>query len=498
MYASSDIPELAKANFDRLARNFHLWYASSMFSISDLMFSFRGVHEWDHLPYYNLTGLHGDIPVDGSQVFDNSDKGIVPPKLDPSEVNRVEDEAGLEYENDEDIGDASRGSYGLAYEEQMLHDIIVHDSAEKVSEEYRAPKIETEQGVGDASRGYSYGLAYEEQMLHDIIVHDSAEKVSEEYRAPKIETQQGVGEASRGYYSTSFEEDEQYHVIVNNKDEKVIEEYGDPESVEVLEVQLANVIKPDSSELDEALQQDEVNKPSDLRMPQAQETVPPADDVNFEEQGKAELNGQPVLNSYIAETHTDILEAGEFHVECGDMELTISEEITTSSDAASLVNKQNPRAVDLPPNVLAILLLVVPLIAATIFNYSRKDKSRTRRDGSREKQFEKKLDRSLPGNCPSVVDMVGESCPSEMSSFQKYTSYSSRGLKSSNKAQSVEKKPNKNLRRESLASSADYSMSSSYGSFTTYEKIPSKNGHGDEEVITPVRRSSRIRKVTSS
>ncbi|KAL3614290.1 hypothetical protein CASFOL_042364 [Castilleja foliolosa] len=37
----------------------------------------------------------------------------------------------------------------------------------------------------------------------------------------------------------------------------------------------------------------------------------------------------------------------------------------------------------------------------------------------------------------------------------------------------------------------------SYGSFTTYEKIPIKNEYGEEEIITPVRRSSRIRKITS-
>ncbi|KAJ4889206.1 hypothetical protein Rs2_28954 [Raphanus sativus] len=55
---------------------------------------------------------------------------------------------------------------------------------------------------------------------------------------------------------------------------------------------------------------------------------------------------------------------------------------------------------------------------------------------------------------------------------------------------------NSKLRRESMASSAsEYSVGSfSYGSFTTYEKIPIKSGDGEEEMITPVRRSSRIRK----
>ncbi|KAL6894496.1 hypothetical protein ACP4OV_008594 [Aristida adscensionis] len=38
-------------------------------------------------------------------------------------------------------------------------------------------------------------------------------------------------------------------------------------------------------------------------------------------------------------------------------------------------------------------------------------------------------------------------------------------------------------------------QSSSYGSFTTYEKIPAKKKNKDDEVMTPVRRSSRLRNV---
>ncbi|KAL1534482.1 hypothetical protein AAHA92_30657 [Salvia divinorum] len=56
----------------------------------------------------------------------------------------------------------------------------------------------------------------------------------------------------------------------------------------------------------------------------------------------------------------------------------------------------------------------------------------------------------------------------------------------------VESSERRYSKRESLASS---SGSPSYGSFTTYERIPIKaNGYGEEEIMTPVRRSSRIRK----
>ncbi|GAB2268080.1 hypothetical protein Dimus_003058 [Dionaea muscipula] len=97
---------------------------------------------------------------------------------------------------------------------------------------------------------------------------------------------------------------------------------------------------------------------------------------------------------------------------------------------------------------------------------------------------------------PVEVDMGSEPCPSEMSSFQKSTScYSSRkGVKVADEVQSQERrKPRRSHKRESLASSSEYTVgsSTSYGSFTTYGIIHSKNG--DEEVVTPVRRSSRIR-----
>ncbi|GFP88662.1 hypothetical protein PHJA_001009900 [Phtheirospermum japonicum] len=96
---------------------------------------------------------------------------------------------------------------------------------------------------------------------------------------------------------------------------------------------------------------------------------------------------------------------------------------------------------------------------------------------------------------------IGESlCPSEMSSFQNSKREETRGGASG--AQSLEGKTRRyQSKRESLASSSsEFTMGSqqpSYGSFTTFEKIPIKNAYGEEEIITPVRRSSRIRKFTS-
>ncbi|XP_073311959.1 uncharacterized protein [Primulina huaijiensis] len=95
------------------------------------------------------------------------------------------------------------------------------------------------------------------------------------------------------------------------------------------------------------------------------------------------------------------------------------------------------------------------------------------------------------------VDLLGGSCPSEISSFQK--SYEE--MQGANEVQSLENKPKRYSKRESLASSSGYSTGSqSYGSFTTYERIPVKHANTDEdvEVITPVRRSSRLRNQITS
>ncbi|KAL3621058.1 hypothetical protein CASFOL_035970 [Castilleja foliolosa] len=96
---------------------------------------------------------------------------------------------------------------------------------------------------------------------------------------------------------------------------------------------------------------------------------------------------------------------------------------------------------------------------------------------------------------------IGESsCPSEASSYYRNSKREeTRG--GASEAQSLEgktKRHHNQSKRESLASSSsEFTMGGSYGSFTTYEKISIKNDYGEEEIITPVRRSSRIRKFTS-
>ncbi|GAB4853399.1 hypothetical protein Ancab_017577 [Ancistrocladus abbreviatus] len=170
----------------------------------------------------------------------------------------------------------------------------------------------------------------------------------------------------------------------------------------------------------------------------------------------------------------------------------------------------------LAPSNLGVCLLLMTLLGATLFTYMKLTKGSLENAAPLAKNefpadefvskplpvasnMESSFHKS-PSSCsgPIEVDMHGESCPSELSSFQKSSSYSNKkGLMGADEAQSQERKSRRNYTRDSLASSSDYTAGSiSYGSFTTYSIIHLKDG--DDDVVTPVRRSSRIRdKVTS-
>ncbi|KAF8404797.1 hypothetical protein HHK36_009686 [Tetracentron sinense] len=166
-------------------------------------------------------------------------------------------------------------------------------------------------------------------------------------------------------------------------------------------------------------------------------------------------------------------------------------------------------------NVLGIFPVILTLMAATAFVYLKQEKiSAPEAAITVEQLLAKKLissstsasredpyqERTSSRNWAAEVEMVGESCPSEMSSsYQKSSSISRKSRERVKEVQSHERKHRRNSNRESMASFSEFSAASpSYGSFTTFEKIHSKHGCGDEEDVTPVRRSSRIRKQITS
>ncbi|XP_072957287.1 uncharacterized protein [Typha angustifolia] len=97
-------------------------------------------------------------------------------------------------------------------------------------------------------------------------------------------------------------------------------------------------------------------------------------------------------------------------------------------------------------------------------------------------------------NSPIYIEMMGDSGSLALSSSLNNNSFSSSGSQRSRKVkEEATLSHEKRLRRESAVSS-----STSYGSFTTYEKISAKKGNREGEAMTPIRRSSRIRNLVTS
>ncbi|KAE9448424.1 hypothetical protein C3L33_19678, partial [Rhododendron williamsianum] len=229
----------------------------------------------------------------------------------------------------------------------------------------------------------------------------------------------------------------------------------------------------------------------------------------------------PSLTSHDPEFRPDVGEILEIKPEiadAGEVQGAIIESATAEANPKSHLEMSTPLgdvstsvSVNGSENTFSVhymqtvSLLASALVAATAIAvvYLKHQRITTTPSDAVDPCLTQKLRTSTPQShiWTADVDIVGESCPSEMSSFQNSMSYSKKGaLRGENEIQSQEAKQRKvPKRRESLASSSDYSMGSpSYGSFTTYEKIPIKHRSGEEEIVTPVRRSSRFKNQVTS
>ncbi|RZC49151.1 hypothetical protein C5167_017577 [Papaver somniferum] len=158
--------------------------------------------------------------------------------------------------------------------------------------------------------------------------------------------------------------------------------------------------------------------------------------------------------------------------------------------------------------VMQISLVLLTLISCAAFLYMRSKKASTLEpvetlqpkklvSSSTSTSIDSKrpqIERFCSQNWEIEEEVVaGHSGPSGMSSdFQNSSSCKDRESERENEVQSSQGHPIS--RNPDVESSSNYSVGSvSYGSFTTYEKLHNKHGYGDE-VVTPVRRSNRIRK----
>ncbi|PSS26152.1 Swi5-dependent recombination DNA repair protein [Actinidia chinensis var. chinensis] len=230
-----------------------------------------------------------------------------------------------------------------------------------------------------------------------------------------------------------------------------------------------------------------------------------------QEQNSIAFENQLGLDPKVPELEVVVLEVNPEFVETGEVQAdneNFGAKFESNVQDASFGAVPRSESVDYSRNwpedkfSVAISLLALALMAPILFVYLKHRRITTAPNTAAllEPLMTKKPMISSHTS-PAEVDLVGESCPSEMSSVQKSSSYSKQGVRGADdETQSQLRKERRVSKRESLASSSEYSMDTtpSYGSFTTYEKIPNKHGCGDEEIATPVRRSSRIKNQVTS
>ena len=519
-YVPPELSEYARQSFEALAHKVQLWLHQCICYTHNLINSFRGGHNLGSLQYANLTILVGDGIVDGQFAFDQSILG--------SKVK---------------------------YEEKVSAPISAAEVDIKLADEWDQPSTADEdikEVAGDNNDGYFDGVPDPEE----VSVPESEEVnllPKSELTGPgkEVVIQESAETAANVVkLQSNIDLEDQFLLIPQNaeiqpeilnsmqcqgRDDYSSADIESPAAVDNFEIlEGAATENPRSSEGVNLLPQSEVTGPGKSTQEAIQESAETAANV-VKLQSNMDLEDQFVLIPQAAEIQPEILNSmqsqGRDGISSAGIESLVAEDNFEILEGAAT---ENPRSSELvnthsAQRMVGISLIVFSLLG-TVFIYmkSRAPTGQNATFTADQVPITKKLD-----CCPLSVaaeheDIAGESCSSEMSSFS--LSYSKKGQKGKSEPPSYERKPRKsNHRRESMASS-DYSVGSmgspSYGSFTTYEKITSKHvknhlyctfmvlyncnlnfylmcffflkGNADEEVITPVRRSSRIRHQVTS
>ncbi|XP_073127734.1 uncharacterized protein [Henckelia pumila] len=311
-----------------------------------------------------------------------------------------------------------------------------------------------------------------------------------------------------------FTEEEEYAVL--DTDEKFDEEIEEYDRLETEEISPYSGI---FSELDE---------PKIWKNVEVENGVPREDD----QLAASSQDQESRFEAKDVEMEPEIIDAENFNAETNvgssagaDVNVLNHEEGSLEVDSSGEESVKSSPVLESPPPqiseekfptkyIIGISSVLVALSTVAVLIYLNKKKPNLAKEEvvlqtAESLMVKKQLDNEFAGtehiseerrlSTHTEVDLLGGSWPSEISSFEK--SYKEE-RKGADEVQSLENNPKRYSKRESLASSSGYSGGSpSYGSFTTYERLPTKhatNKDEDVEVITPVRRSSRLRNQITS
>ncbi|XP_021892398.1 uncharacterized protein LOC110810505 [Carica papaya] len=482
-YVPPEATNFAKASFYELSQKFRLWSANCLSHIYKLVSRLGGVHELAPLQYANLTGFLKDCSIDGFP-HRKFDLGLLKPLRERKVDNEVVDDKSRPLiEADETIDEVDEGmNHDLGFEAEGNSEVVCeehHDSSkhEENQQDIGAEVIEN----GDSSEVDKRLVEREAKQSEMMFEFDSSE---DEKKLERVEWACVVAEVDvDAKQSDAHTNNEQLSIMVETE-----------------------VIKPDSSEGEKNFNSNaepesdfearEFTALADSEQVRVMELSEQPLQLEPSEAGKPEIENK--MNFITEAESTGVNNDPEIFV------FDVADENSQGAETMDSATKRSENELKSMHYVLPISLLVLSLIAAIAFMSGKKSKASipsaavtTKVDCNTTSMTAEQLiqERFSSLNWPTEVDMLGESCPSGMSSYQ--SSFCSQ--KESSEAESQERQSSRrNHKRESLASSDFSTGSPSYGSFTTYEKIAIKSGQG--EATTPVRRSSRLsrKQVTSS
>ncbi|XP_047261109.1 uncharacterized protein LOC124894525, partial [Capsicum annuum] len=296
----------------------------------------------------------------------------------------------------------------------------------------------------------------------------------------------GSEELDKKFEPIELEEDEESETDPDEEEFQIDADLDDGEKVEIEGVDVLEIEESSAIQLAEVNGADSLEKDVEQGKHDLVETekvsVVPAEGNEFDS-SERDLD-QELRNSNI---EVELVESQSFIADNAlesmiDNPESIEKEISAVEEAQPLEMMESPIRHD-EDNVgayqtLGISSLVLSLLAGTVLYVKRRSDKTLHPVAVSSKKFATHhvvKEKHSSQNWPIEVDVAGVRRPSEMNIFQISSSHSKKYPKSEDEAQSIEKKPRKSNRGESLAAS-EFSMGSpSYRSFTTYVRIPAKH-----------------------
>ncbi|XP_022942486.1 uncharacterized protein LOC111447507 [Cucurbita moschata] len=502
MEDSTEVFEFAKTNFNVLVRKFEVWHASSRPYISDMVFNIGGRRP---LIYLNQTGfLHKDVNSEEQcLVLSHQTSWEEENDLNVMEEARKEGEIDIVEEH------IVRGDHNEEEEELLLEEIEAMKEREIVIEHVEGEVQNEEESFQEIEADANDSKDGEEENGQA-----SANSASEE---PLQETEEGslqeiIEETSTKSASDKLNEEDE---IQEKQTEENYEDSSSPDFIhDQIEQEAATGGETKEEQQNDSIQQR--NAEIQRQSPPVSPPSAPQSDAEDENDSNIDLVGTATNNRIsrdfsqnTAVIASAILLGLSMIIPAGLIYARKSGSKTSSMAAIAEAQEEPP----LLKEKKTYQSPAVPEEEEAINDDDREDIARKGFCSSETSSFlqyssMKEEEKAINDDDREDIAIKGF-CSSEMSSFLQYSSMKEEDETETSKIlieaqnHSHGRKTRKNSRTPMASSSLDEfsvstsSASPSYGSFTTYEKIPIKHGNEEEEIVTPVRRSSRIRKTAA-